>query len=126
MDFSQFYTSTDHFTIAPAIMLVLFGCAILLFDFFPFLGRRRDLLLLLAIGEAFAGYGLFQQHRWLSANPVPLQGFHNSVAIDSFSIFFNWIFLIAALVVAIASYKYLEVAGGATGEYTTASTCAQF
>ena len=30
----SFYTSTDHFTIVPAIMLALFGCAILLFDFF--------------------------------------------------------------------------------------------
>ena len=32
-ELSQFYTTTDHFTIIPAIMLALFGCAILLFDF---------------------------------------------------------------------------------------------
>ena len=30
---SQFYTATDHFVLMPAIMLALFGCAILLFDF---------------------------------------------------------------------------------------------
>ncbi len=29
----SFYTATDHFTIIPAVMLALFGCAILLFDF---------------------------------------------------------------------------------------------
>jgi len=116
MDFSQFYTATDHFTIAPAIMLALFGCAILLFDFFPFLSRRKDLLVLLAIAEGFAGFGLIRQQQHLAASPV-LQGFNGSVTIDNFSIFFNWIFVIAALVVAIASYKYLEVSGEHHGEY---------
>jgi NADH-quinone oxidoreductase subunit N len=117
MNLSDFYTSTDHFTIAPAIMLALFGCAILLFDFFPFLKRRKDLLILLAVAEGFAGYGLVQQQRWLAANPVPLQGFHGAVTIDQFSIFFNWIFIIAALIVAVVSYRYLEVAGEHHGEY---------
>ena len=36
IDMSQFYTTTDHFSIIPAIMLALFGCAILLFDFLVF------------------------------------------------------------------------------------------
>ena len=117
MNLSDFYTSTDHFTIAPAIMMALFGCAILLFDFFPFLRKRKDLLILLAVAEGFAGYGLIQQQRWLTANPVPLLGFHGSVTIDNLSIFFNWIFVIAALLVAVASYKYLDVAGEHHGEY---------
>lgn len=116
MDFSQFYTSTDHFTIAPAIMMALFGCAILLFDFFPFLSRRKDLLILLAIAEGFVGYGLVRQQQHLTAGAL-LQGFNGSITIDSFSIFFNWIFLVAALVVAIASYKYLEASGEHHGEY---------
>ncbi|MBS1854389.1 MAG: NADH-quinone oxidoreductase subunit N [Acidobacteria bacterium] len=98
-------------------MMALFGCAILLFDFFPFLRQRRDLLVLLSVAEAFAGYGLIQQQRWISANGVALQGFDGAVTIDNFSIFFNWIFLIAAVIVAIASYKYLEVAGEHHGEY---------
>ena len=40
-----------------------------------------------------------------------------AVTIDGFSIFFNWIFLVAALIVAIVSYKYLEIAGEHHGEY---------
>src|SRR5215813_2364146 len=112
MNFSQFYTSNDHFTIAPGIMMALFGCAILLFDFFPFLRRRRDLLLLLLIAEGFVGYGLWQQSQY-----APMTGFHGSITIDHFSIFFNWIFLVSALVVAITSYKYLEIAGEHHGEY---------
>src|SRR5215475_14231392 len=112
MNFSGLYTSNDHFTIAPAIMMALFGCAILLFDFFPFLRKRRDLLLLLLLAEGFVGYGLVKQAQYAS-----LTGFHGSVTIDSFSIFFNWIFLVAAVVVAITSSKYLEIAGEHHGEY---------
>ena len=44
-------------------------------------------------------------------------GFHGSVTVDGFGIFFNWIFLVAALIVAIVSYKYLEIAGEHHGEY---------
>jgi NADH-quinone oxidoreductase subunit N len=112
VNLSQFYTANDHFTIAPAIMMALFGCAILLFDFFPFLRRRRDLLLLLVVAEGFVAYSLLQQPRY-----APVTGFQGSVTIDSFSIFFNWIFVISAVVVAIVSYKYLEVAGEHHGEY---------
>ena len=41
---SEFYTATDHFTIIPALMLALFGCAILLIDFmiFPDPRQRRQ------------------------------------------------------------------------------------
>jgi hypothetical protein len=45
------------------------------------------------------------------------KAFHGSVTVDGFSIFFNWIFIIAALIVAVVSYKYLEIAGEHHGEY---------
>ena len=45
IDFSRFYTYSDHFTIVPAITLVLFGCAILLFDFLLPQARQRKLLI---------------------------------------------------------------------------------
>ena len=44
-------------------------------------------------------------------------GFDGSVTVDGFGIFFNWIFLVAALIVAVVSYKYLEIAGEHHGEY---------
>ncbi len=115
---SQFYTSTDHFTIIPAVMLALFGCAILLFDFliFPDPRQRKWLLIFVALAEAFTGYGLFRQQVWIASQGA-LVGFNGSVTIDGFGIFFNWIFLVAALVVALVSYKYLEIAGEHHGEY---------
>ena len=36
---------------------------------------------------------------------------------DDFSIFFNWLFLIAAVIVSVVSYQYLENAGEHHGEY---------
>ena len=118
--FSQYYTSMDHFTIIPAVMLALFGCAVLLFDFliFPDPRQRKFLLIFVALAEGFAGFGLYRQQAWLSANGVTqLTGFGGSVTVDGFGIFFNWIFVAAALLVAMASYQYLETAGEHHGEY---------
>ena len=120
MNFSQFYTANDHFTIIPAVMLALFGCAILLFDFwiFPDPRQRKWLLIFVVLAEIFTGVGLYRQQAWLAGqSPSFLQGFGGSVMLDGFGVFFNWIFLIAALVVAVVSYQYLENAGEHHGEY---------
>jgi len=117
---SQYYTSMDHFTIIPAVMLALFGCAVLLFDFliFPDPRQRKYLLIFVALAEGFTGFGLYRQAAWLSANGLTqVAGFGGSVTVDGFGIFFNWIFLVAALLVAVASYQYLETAGEHHGEY---------
>jgi NADH-quinone oxidoreductase subunit N len=117
---SQFYTAADHFTIIPAVMLALFGCAILLFDFliFPDPRQRKWLVIFVVLAEGFAGFGLYRQYAYLTANGLTqLTGFQGSVTVDGFGIFFNWIFLVAALIVALVSYKYLEIAGEHHGEY---------
>jgi NADH-quinone oxidoreductase subunit N len=117
---SQFYSTTDHFAIIPAVMLALFGCAILLFDFwiFPDPRQRKWLIVFVALAEGFTGYGLYQQSVWLTAGGSPdLSAFQGAVTVDPQSIFFNWIFLIAALIVALVSYKYLEISGEHHGEY---------
>jgi NADH-quinone oxidoreductase subunit N len=117
---TQFYTTTDHFVLIPALMLALFGCAILLFDFlvFPDPRQRKYLLWFLVLGEAFAGFGLWRQQAYLAANGLTEQtAFHGSLTMDGFSLFFNWIFIAATVIVAIVSYKYLEVEGEHHGEY---------
>jgi NADH-quinone oxidoreductase subunit N len=118
MDLTNVFTSNDQWSITPAIMLALFGCAVLLFDFllFPDPRQRKYLLGFVVIGEIFTGIGLFQQEVWLAGN-APLSGFHGSVIVDGFGVFFNWLFLVAAVIVSIVSYKYLEIAGEHHGEY---------
>ena len=122
---SQFYTSTDHFAIIPAVMLALFGCAILLFDFwiFPDPRQRKWLLIFVALAEGFTGFGLYRQSVYLAQGgsnlltAFPANATSASICVDATSIFFNWIFVIAALIVALVSYKYLEIAGEHHGEY---------
>jgi NADH-quinone oxidoreductase subunit N len=117
---SQYYTSMDHFTIIPAVMLALFGCAVLLCDFlvFPDPRQRKYLLIFVVFAETFTGVGLYRQEAWLNSNGMTqLAGFGGSITVDGFGIFFNWIFLAAALLVALASYRYLETAGEHHGEY---------
>ena len=112
------YTASDQFSVLPAIYMALFGCAILLFDFliFPDPRQRKWLLTFVVIGEGFTAFQLYRQSAWVAAGG-PQQAFGGSVQVDQFSIFFNWLFLIAALIVALVSYKYLENAGEHHGEY---------
>jgi NADH-quinone oxidoreductase subunit N len=123
---NQFYTGYDHFVLVPAVMLALFGCAILLFDFvvFPDPRQRKYLLFFLILGEGFAGFGLWQQQANLAASG-PLQAFHGALVMDGLSIFFNWIFIAATLLVAIVSYKYLEIEGEHHAEYYSLMMFAQ-
>jgi NADH-quinone oxidoreductase subunit N len=117
---SEFYTSTDHFVLVPALMLALFGCAILLFDFFifPKAEQRKWLIVFLVIGEAFAGWGLWRQYNFLTSSSLSsLEAFNGTLTVDGFSLFFNWMFIAIALIVALVSYRYLETEDEHHGEY---------
>jgi NADH-quinone oxidoreductase subunit N len=117
---NQFYTTNDHFVLIPAIMLAMFGCAILLFDFliFPDAKQRKWLLLFVVLGEIFTGAGLWNQHAFLVSQGLQeMTAFRGSLVVDSIGLFFNWIFVAASLIVALISYKYLEVEGEHHGEY---------
>jgi len=117
---SEFYTSTDHFVLIPALMLALFGCAVLLFDFFifPEPKQRKWLIVFLVIGEIFTGAGLWRQQSFLAANGLTeLTAFGGTLTLDGLALFFNWLFVAIAVIVAIASYRYLEIEGEHHGEY---------
>jgi NADH-quinone oxidoreductase subunit N len=117
---SEFYTSTDHFVLIPGIMLALFGCAVLLFDFFlfPEPRQRKWLIGFLILGEAFTGAGLWRQQSFLSDHGLAeITAFNGSLTVDGFAIFFNWLFIAISVVVAIISYRYLEIEEEHHGEY---------
>ncbi len=117
---SSFYTATDHFVLVPAIMLALFGCAVLLFDFFlfPEPRQRKWLVFFVVLGLGFTGIQLGRQQHVLALDGYrPLMAFGGSLILDGFSLFFNWVFLAASLIVALISYKYLEIAEEHHGEY---------
>ena len=117
---SQFYTTADHFVLVPAIMLALFGCAVLLFDFlvFPDPRQRKYLVLFVVLGLVFTGGALWRQQSFMASQGLAkLTAFGGALTIDGFALFFNWIFLAASLIVALISYKYLEIEGEHHGEY---------
>ncbi len=116
---SVYYTSTDHFVLLPALLLALFGCATLLFDFwvFPEAKHRRWLLIFLVLGEVFAGVAYFRQQMFLVSHGGDLSAFHGALVIDHYALFFHWIFLVTTLIVGLISYRYLEVRDEHHGEY---------
>ena len=117
---SQYYTATDHFVLLPALMLALFGCAVLVFDFLLFRHAkyRKWLVVFTFIGLGFAGAALFRQHTALAeSGQREIVAFGGSLIVDRFSLFFNWMFLAATAIVAMFSFRYLQVDREPLGEY---------
>jgi NADH-quinone oxidoreductase subunit N len=109
---NQFYTQLDHLALLPAIMLALFGCAILLFDFFVFrTPQMRRWLVPFAIGGlVFTGIALARQASYLATTPGgELVGFKGTLVIDRFALFFNWLFLLASALVLGVSYRWTKM-----------------
>src|SRR3984893_10172711 len=113
---SQYFTANDYFVLLPAIILALFGCGILLVDTLASPKDRKYLPLVSLIGLAFTGYELVLQQKFLASSGV-MEAFQGSLTVDGFALFFNWIFLVAAVIVSVVSYKYLEIEGEHHGEY---------
>jgi NADH-quinone oxidoreductase subunit N len=112
------FTATDFFVLKPAILLCLFGCGILITDFFIDARQKYLNALTSLIGLAFTGYALWQQQSYLRSNGLPeLVGLSGAVTIDGFGIFFNWIFLIATALAVVISTRYLEIEQEHHGEY---------
>ena len=117
---SEYYTLQDHFVLLPALMLAMFGSFVLLFDSFVFdrpEHRKWSLILTLA-GLACTGAMLLRQHLFLEQHQLNnLLAFGGSVVIDRFALFFNWMFLAASAIVALISWRTLEMDREPIGEY---------
>ncbi len=115
---NSFYTSTDNFVLLPAILLSLFALATLFC-------RGRGGLVLLLIGEGFTGFMLFRQWRYLDAARQPLGAFQDAMVLDEMAVFFNAMFVAAAILTALISYRYLEIEHEHHGEYYSLVLLAQ-
>jgi NADH-quinone oxidoreductase subunit N len=117
---SEFYTSLDHLALLPAILLGLFGCAIFLFDFwlFPRKEQKAYLVWFVLIAEAFTGVALWRQYSYLQESGLPaVIAFKGILSVDGFSLFFSAMFLVAAVLTALISYRYLDQEDEHHGEY---------
>ncbi len=93
------YSAVDNFALTPAILLVLFACALLF-------TRGRWTLPVLFSGLAFTAVALWRQEQWLESNrTAEVIAFGGALTIDRFSLFFNALFLVTTALVAAVSRK---------------------
>ncbi len=104
----------DFFLILPEVELVLFGLAILLFDFMLGVRDKTGNAVFAMLGVIFSGISLY---RLRGIGPDAVGGFDGSIVIDPFFLFFGMILLVATALVILLSAKYLEIEGEHHGEY---------
>ena len=114
MNFS--FTETDFFILKPAVFLCMFGCGILITDFF--LDRRWKFwnAITALFGLAFTAIAVWQHQNYVRINGE-LIGLGGAVTVDGFAVFFNWIFVLSTALAVIISTRYLEIEEEHHGEY---------
>src|SRR6202795_2084186 len=98
----------DFFLILPEVELVLFGLAILLFDFMLGVRDKTGNAVFAMLGVIFSGISLY---RLRAVGPEAVGGFDGSIVIDPFFLFFGMILLVATALVILLSARYLEIEG---------------
>src|SRR5882757_2774759 len=110
------YLQGDGATILPEIELVLFGLGILVIDFW-IAGKEKYLNAGMALaGTLFSAFTLWRL-RGVAAVRGEFGGFHQTVIVDPFFLFFATLFLAATALVILLSVKYLEIEREQEGEY---------
>jgi len=117
------FLSGDGALILPEMELVLFALGVLLIDRWLAANEKHWNALLALAGAAFSGFTLYVQHGKMQAvrdaNPDSpgLLGFHQSVLVDRFFLFFAVLFLAATVLIVLLSSRYLEFAEERRGAY---------
>src|SRR5713226_7231985 len=110
------YLQGDGRVILPEIELTLFGLGILLIDFTLGVKERYLNAGLALLGTLFSAYTVWKLRVPVDADGS-LLGFHDSVVVDPFFLFFAALFLAATVLVVLLSVKYLEIEEEQEGEY---------
>ncbi len=110
------YLQGDGAAILPEMELVLFGLGILLIDFWIEQKDKYWNAGLALAGTIFSGFTIFRLRGAIVAKG-DLFGFHDSVVVDPFFIFFAALFLAATALVILLSVKYLQIEEEQEGEY---------
>ena len=110
--FVEWLRSPREFALVlPQVQLAIFGMGILLTDFLLDKKSRWWNAVLALLGVAFSARAL-----WRLTNEDVL-GFHNSINIDPFAVFFGFLFLASAALVILLSVRYLEIEEEHHGEF---------
>jgi NADH-quinone oxidoreductase subunit N len=123
--FSQYFTGFDYTLSLPMVLLALFALGVLLIDLMlPAEWKRLNAVTAL-LGILFSGVALFLRiqvpYRAAEARGLSLDrfthGFGGSIAMDSFAIYFFYLFLAAGAITILMSVRYLEIEKENHGEF---------
>ncbi len=112
----QRYLQGEGAIILPEIELLLFGLGILVIDFWIEQKEKYLNAGLALAGTVFSALTLWKLRGAVAAKGE-LVGFHDSVLVDPFFLFFSTLFLAATALVILLSVKYLEIEREQEGEY---------
>ncbi len=112
----QNYLRGDGAVILPEMELLLFGLGILIIDFWIEQKEKYWNAGLALAGTLFSAFTLWKLRGAIAARGE-LAGFHQSVLVDPFFLFFATLFLAATAMVILLSVKYLEIEKEQEGEY---------
>ena len=104
--------SEDYIRILPELVLSIFGILVMILD--PLVDEERSQKTLGIIG--FIGTLAGLASTWLMAKSPGL-AFSNTIRIDSFSVFFDFLVIAIAAVVILSSFEYMAVQKIRAGEY---------
>src|SRR5438876_9519279 len=110
------YLRGDGAVILPEIELVLFGLGILVIDFWI---EQKEKHMNAGVALAATLFSAFTLWRLRSAVVArgEFAGFHDSVVVDPFFLFFSVLFLAATALVILLSVKFLDIEREQEGEY---------
>lgn len=104
--------SEDYIRILPELILSIFGILVMILD--PLVDEEKSQKTLGVIG--FAGTIAALASTWYMAKSPGL-AFSNTIRIDTFSTFFNFLVIAIAAVVILSSFEYMAVQKIRAGEY---------
>nr|BAL57968.1 NADH dehydrogenase I subunit N [uncultured prokaryote] len=104
-------TDTNLFSIAPEIVVILSGFILMLLDpFFPY-GKKRYISYLALIGCCIAIIFTIMLHG------KRIVSFNNMIVLDGYSVFFDYLFLLIAILSILIACDYIEEERIMYGEY---------
>ena len=123
--FSQYFTGFDYTLSLPMVLLTLFALGVLLIDLLlPAEWKQLNAVTAL-LGIFFSTLALYLRiqvpYRMAEARGIPLyrfnHGFGGTIAMDSFAIYFFYLFLAAGAITILTSVHYLDIEKESHGEF---------
>ena len=113
---TDFFQPEDFVAIVPHLELTIFACGILLLDFLLDARYKFVSAITALLGVAFSGFQIWRLH---DRTMLAFRGTGDGglIVVDSFFIYFSFIFLLATALVILMSIRYLEIEKENEGEY---------